>query len=56
MVEEIDILVKENIKTKKKFQAKKHPENLRHYEKTKCVNGRDRGMRRNQGHRNRKRS
>lgn len=41
-IEEIDTLVKENNKSKK-LQIQKNLENLRHYEKTKYMNNRNRG-------------
>jgi len=40
-IEEIDVSVKENAKSKK-FMTQKHPGNLGHYEKTKLINNRNR--------------
>ena len=53
MVEDTDISIKENVKSKNN-PGTKHPENLGHYEKTKSKNNRKRGRRRNIGNRHRK--
>lgn len=55
MIDEMDILVKQNVKSKrKKIPETKHSGNLGKYEKTKPKSNRNRGKRRTFGQRPRK--